>query len=199
MVREAAKIILDTPGVDARGAVRRLRRCHLHQRAQCRRDLLGAGAVRGTGRAGLERADDPAGPERAARRHPGGVHHHHHAAAGARHRHRRRLQDDGRGPARARRCGPRCGHPGDRRRRQPAARSRRRLLGVQHPHAENLCRHRPGARRDAGRDARARVRGARGVSGLVLHQRLQLPGPDLPGPHAGRRRVPAESARCRRT
>ena len=33
--------------------------------------------------------------------------------------------------------------------------------------------------------------------GSVLHQRLQLPGPDLPGPHAGRRRVPAESARCR--
>ena len=50
VVREAAKVILETPGVDARGAVRRLRWCDLHQRAQCRRDLLGARAVRGTGR-----------------------------------------------------------------------------------------------------------------------------------------------------
>ena len=66
--------------------------------------------------------------------------------------------------------------PGDGRRGQPAAGHRGRLLGVQHPHAQDLCRHRSGARRDARRDAGARVRGAGGVSGLVLRQRLQLPG-----------------------
>ena len=40
VVREATKIMLGHAGRRPRRALRRLRRRHLHQRAQCRRDLL---------------------------------------------------------------------------------------------------------------------------------------------------------------
>ena len=124
VVRRATEIILGTDGVVARGAVRRLRRRDLHQCPERRRDLLGAGAVRGARRVRPERERHPRRSERQALHHPGGVHHHHPAAARARHRHRRRLQDDGPGPARPRARGARGGQPGAGRRRQPDARAR---------------------------------------------------------------------------
>ena len=77
-------------------------------------------------------------------------------AAGARHRHRRRLQDVCRGPPRPRAC--------RRSRRRPTSWSPRanqepgltsRVHAVQHPHAQDLRRHRPGQGRDAGRAGRA--------------------------------------------
>ena len=102
VVREATDIILKTPGRRARGAVRRLRRRDLHQRAERRRDLLAARSrSRSASQDGHSAAVDPRRPAQAARRHPGRVHHRHPAAAGRRHRHCRRLQDDAAGPAAA--------------------------------------------------------------------------------------------------
>ena len=59
-----------------------------------------------------------------------------------------------------------CRRSRRRRRRSSAranadARARRRLLAVQHPHAEDLCRHRPRAGGDARRAGRPRLRDAR--------------------------------------
>ena len=130
-------------------------------------------------------------------RDPGRLHHHHPAAAGARHRHCRRLQDDGAGQARPRPAGARGGDAGHRGRGQPDPRPRRRLLAVQHAHAQGLCRYRPGARRDARRAGRPRVRDAAGLSRLGLRQRLQLSRPHLPGDGAGRRAVPRRHPRHR--
>jgi HAE1 family hydrophobic/amphiphilic exporter-1 len=58
-----------------------------------------------------------------------------------------------------------------------------------------LRRHRPGQGGDAGRAGGARIPDAGRLPGLVLRQRLQLPGPDLPGAGPGRRRLPPERAR----
>ena len=106
----------------------------------------------------------------AAGRDPGRLHDHHLPAAGARHRQCRRLQDDGGGPARARTHGAQRRGPGHGRRRQPAAGARRRLLGVQHQHAQDLCQHRPRAGRDAAGDAGSGVRDPGGLSRLRLCQ-----------------------------
>ena len=86
-----------------RRAVRGLRRRHLHQRVQCRRDLLRHGAVRGTAGARPDRRPSPARSDRPAEQHQGRLHHHDPAAARTWHRQFRRLQDDGPGQARTRR------------------------------------------------------------------------------------------------
>ena len=177
-------------GGRARRAVRRVRWRDVHQCTQRRRDLLAAPAVPRARRQGAQRGGDPGRSAQAAGRGPGRLYHHDPAAAGARHRHRRRLQDDGAGQARPRVAGARNGDTGHRDRGQPDPRPRRRLLAVQHAHAQGLCRYRSGARGDARGPGQPRVRDVAGLSRLGLRQRLQLSRPHLPGDGAGRRAVP---------
>ena len=61
-------------------------------------------------------------------------------------------------------------------------------------HAAALRRHRPHARQDDGRPARQRLRGAPDLPRLDLRERLQLPGPHLPGARAGRRGASAPTS-----
>ena len=119
------------------------------------------------------------------------------AALGARHRHRRRLQALRAGPRRPWSAG--AGAGGRRRRRpgQPDARPGSGLHAVQRLDAAGLRRHRPHQGRDAGRADLALLRHADDLYGLDLRQRLQHPGPDLPGHRAGRQSVPALDPRCR--
>ncbi len=62
VVREATKIVLDTPGVGSRRAVRGLRRHHRHQRVVRRHRVRPAQAVRRTRRPGPDRRAHPGRP-----------------------------------------------------------------------------------------------------------------------------------------
>ena len=105
VVRQASEMIMATAGRAERGGVRRLRRRHVHQRAQHRRDLRAAQAVRRARRHRATRtsilADLRGKHVRAAR----GLRVRARAALGARHRHRRRPQGLRPGPRRARPAG----------------------------------------------------------------------------------------------
>ena len=138
----------------ARRGLRRLRRRHLHQRAQHRRDLRHPEAVRGAAR--RAQGQDPGGAARqdvlAAR----SLRVRARAALGARHRHRRRPEGLRPGSRRARPAGARGRHLGAGRRRRADARPDPGLHAVQHQHAADLGRDRPHQGRAAGRaDRRA--------------------------------------------
>ena len=114
VIRRASAIILQPAGRAEFGGLRRLRRRHLHQRTQCRRDLhsvlkpFAERVAKGLSSAGIARRDlrqqlaqlDDAFSLRAG------------AALGAGHRHRRRLEALCAGPRRARVAGARAARPG---------------------------------------------------------------------------------------
>jgi HAE1 family hydrophobic/amphiphilic exporter-1 len=152
---------------------------------QRRRHLLGVQAVRGARRPGPHGRRDPGVDQQAARHDRQRVRYHHPAAADQWHRQCRRLQDDAGGqeesrPGRPRDhgtgtcCGGQCGPtPGG------------CVHALHQHHTQCLCRYQPFPGRQAGRAGAASFRGTAGLSGLGLHQRLQLSGPDLPGHGAG--------------
>ena len=156
VVREA-----DQAGALGRGhrphrGLRRLRRRHasptrpMPARSSSPSSRSRSGSPTGiTHRRHPERPAPDAGPD------AGGVRPGDQPAARARHRHRRRLQAVCRGPPRPRPAGAGGGDQRAGRPRQPGARPDLGVHAVQHPHAQGLCRHRPGQGRDAGRAGRA--------------------------------------------
>ncbi len=73
------------------------------------------------------------------------------------------------------------------------------LHAVQHAHAADLCGYRPHQGRVAAGADRPRVRGAVGVYGFVIHQRLQPARPHLSGHGAGGQSVSASRCATSRT
>jgi hypothetical protein len=151
--------------------VRLQRRDHLHPARRLRR-----AQVRRTGRGVARRRH-----HRRDHGHRGRQHLRHRPARGPGSGQRQRLPDDGPGPLRRglSSAGRRdLRHDGRRRRR--AGSGGAGLLDLQHRLAAHRRRRRSRQGPDDGGPAVGRVQHARRLSGLVLRQRLQLPGPDLP-------------------
>ena len=139
---------------------------------------------------GLTRGPDPGRPASAAGTARRCVRVRAGAAVGAGHRHRRRAEALCAGSRRPRPAGAGAGDLDRRRIGGADAGLHPGLHAVQHPHAADLCRHRPHQGRAAAGADRPRVPDAVGVHGFGIHQRLQPAGPHLSGVGAGGQSVP---------